>query len=821
MASEGNKIRYIVQTIDTDNIYLYRNPASGSASQIATISGNKKVIASRVSEDKKYYFIPALNAWIPSEKITIVDTVAPVSFTNKEIRNAERRYDLRNDLSSSQEDKLLDPEGTNIDYTVQTKDFNQVYLYRNPNNIATTEVTTAAGNRELRATRLSEDGKFLYIPSMNAWISTTYVNIISRRTPKTVSGVLSSDSVVNVNVDKTTDNSIIDEETKDIRYVVQTRDQSYIFLYRNPTGLSSDQISVIDGNKQMIATKVTEDNKYYYIPALNAWMGTNYATVVSKSAPDRFTDTEVRNITDVNLIETNITTTTTSGGETVNPTWNIIPEKYLTPQQTVNANLAKFDNDGGWHITNNTTTSDTILKASKSTANGGLYVTVGKTNLSGIFGLPYQFAANVDRRLDSSNGRVHSNDDGIGRKFAEKILTRNNLIYLMPCIQDFMTGASNEDRSGAVGALLGQTRNYSGLLGKYARYYTAVNAIDDYYKYVNSMCQSTAIYLGIGNETISVGGASGKAAGFLWQNALEREFQKTIGAVRNIVFYVDGLNSVSESFSNDTRESSLASQVNGLSDEAKELNFVTKSDYGSRVGGALEGATSSVLMGTADALTNGEGILHAILGNSSALMSGGKLAFPELWNDSSYDRSYTINFKFRTPEADPVSIYLNIIVPYIHLIAMTAPHDYAREDNNSNSYREPFLVRATFKGMFAVDMGLITDLSSDRGGEGSWSLDGLPTQLDVSMTIKDLYKSLYISSKQGTSISGGSIPRFYGNDGLTDYLMGLAGVNMAYPLWDRKVDAYLSAYSYSLKNAIGNLGLKLQKNYTDLLDRIF
>ena len=126
-------------------------------------------------------------------------------------------------------------------------------------------------------------------------------------------------------------------------------------------------------------------------------------------------------------------------------------------------------------------------------------------------------------------------------------------------------------------------------------------------------------------------------------------------------------------------------------------------------------------------------LLSNIASNFQTVATGGKLLFPEIWNDSTFSRNFDINIKLRTPDADVVSWYLNIYVPLCHLIALAAGH----QTDNVNGYYSPFLVRAYYKGLFNVDMGIVTDMSITKGKEAAWSIDGLPTEIDVSITIKD------------------------------------------------------------------------------------
>ena len=122
------------------------------------------------------------------------------------------------------------------------------------------------------------------------------------------------------------------------------------------------------------------------------------------------------------------------------------------------------------------------------------------------------------------------------------------------------------------------------------------------------------------------------------------------------------------------------------------------------------------------------------------LLAGGRMIFPEIWSDSSFSRSYSCKMKLISPSGDRLSIFLNILVPIYHLMAMALP-----KQGHGQSYYSPFLVRAYYKGLFNVDMGIITGLNITRGAEGEWTTSGLPTVAEVSFDIKDLYDGLFLS----------------------------------------------------------------------------
>lgn len=427
-------------------------------------------------------------------------------------------------------------------------------------------------------------------------------------------------------------------------------------------------------------------------------------------------------------------------------------------------------------------------------------------NLHGIHGMPYQFMSSVDRRLNGTD---------FGRKYAEKIVGRMPLLFLTPGKQEFMATYNKRDKTTILNALSditsGSSVDIDGLLSKDGRYYTFSFEYVEYFKYVNAMANTVAKLLGIGDKKITIGSYTSKLSSFDWSQAQNSAFSSYFNAAENIVFYMDSNPSISESFSNETRESSLVATVNGLSDQAKELQFLVGgvgSDIGAAMAEDAEGVASS-LQEAAENFANGGGVLANLTSGISTVLSGGKLVFPELWSDSDRSTSYDLSFKFRSPDSDDLSVYLNVIVPWIFLLAMTAPKRY-----DDNSYIAPFLVRAYYKGFFNVDMGIITSLSSEKGKEGAWNASGLPTEINVSMSIKDLYSSLAITS-QSTPID------FVQNTALMDYLCNLAGVDLTKPEPIRQAAIAVMLQGGRMKNWPNKLFGQLEQSISNKLDKLF
>lgn len=441
------------------------------------------------------------------------------------------------------------------------------------------------------------------------------------------------------------------------------------------------------------------------------------------------------------------------------------------------------------------------------------------TNLNGIFGVPYQFMDTVDRRLENTE---------IGRKYADKIVARLPLLFLTPGKQVFMEDFTSEETSTVLSYLTGivtgsSSGNVSELISGKGKYYSFQYDYETYFNYVNTMAWSVAYYMGIADEKISIGGnKSVKIGNFDWRKATSEAFKTYFNASENIVFYLDGLSQVSESYSNSTTESSLASTINGYSDTSREIQFIL-GGQDSVISKLLEGATdatSSIMSSLSSVIGQfGGGILESLASSGiTSVLKGGKIIFPEIWQDFQFDRSYSIDIKLRSPDHDSISIYLNILIPYIHLLALCLPRGV---DDDPNAYSSPFLVKAFCKGMFNVDMGLITSMSVTKGAECCWNDDGLPTQIDISLEIKDLYSSLFMTAYMDGLKKPNYLKNVVCNTSMMDFLANMAGLNLAQMEMGRRVTMFIQLSKSNFMTTPSRIWSRFDQKITNLMDRLY
>lgn len=457
--------------------------------------------------------------------------------------------------------------------------------------------------------------------------------------------------------------------------------------------------------------------------------------------------------------------------------WSIIEDEggiyleNLEPIQTT-ANIVGTDlSSSTLPVTINTEEEEEYSLDNSSTVKYGDYTTSGYfiKDVRGIHGMPYQFMDSVDVRADGYN---------FGRKYSEKIITRMPLLLLTPGKPKFMKSFSKNSKNNILN--YAKNKGFSGTINdllednEQGKLYSFETCYKDYYSYVNPMCQRMSRYLGIHEKTLD----GTQLSKYEWENYANSAFKNFISSKENIAFYIDSDTQISESFSNSTGESMLASPVNSLSDLGREIQFMLGGAAGITLDKLTDDSAFEDFNKWTDKYTSilPKRLISNLKQGFQSVVNGGKMVFPEIWNDSSFSRSYRISIKLRTPDADNLSWFMNIGVPMIHLICLVAPHQLG-----ANGYQSPFLVRGWYKGFFNCDMGIITDMDISKGDKGKWTLDGLPTEVDISFTLKDLYQILFITSDK-------KISDLLANTAMLDYIANMCGINVSKPDLERAID---------------------------------
>ena len=451
-------------------------------------------------------------------------------------------------------------------------------------------------------------------------------------------------------------------------------------------------------------------------------------------------------------------------------------------------------------------------------------------NINGIFGMPYQFLSSVDRRLDSDDDTV------MGRKYAEKVASHLPLLFLTACRPVFMEQFNSKERESVISKLLQNSSLEKGDIEKSGRYYSSEFAYAEYYNIVNIMCSEVAYLCGINEETVNIAGQGEVELGKIdWSKVRNDSFNNYFAAKRSVVLYIDDMTTIQDSISTSTTDSQLASTVNGFADQMKELRFIFGNESAAAKIGEYAGKATTFLTGALDSLGVTGALTGGLISDLSTtgiqtVLEGGKILFPKIWGDSTFSRSYNFTLKLRSPDHDSISIFLNILVPYIHLLAMCLPQSITKGDAaySPNAYNSPFIVRAYAKGLFNIDLGMITDLSVTRGAESQWNDNGLPTQIDINITIEDLYSTLFITNpnQDGSPIGADSLTSFFNldivsNTDMLDFLSNLAGLNVASTGFGRRVELARYLMGGITSRAVSNIYNWFDQSVSNMIRRLF
>ena len=285
----------------------------------------------------------------------------------------------------------------------------------------------------------------------------------------------------------------------------------------------------------------------------------------------------------------------------------------------------------------------------------------------------------------------------------------------------------------------------------------------------------------------------------MWSNFIGGGGLALTEAMRYVGFRVEKSTSSSESASNSTKEPDFLSQVNSAVSAGREANFTASSLAKTGIGKVVKSMidiAGSAVEGFTDTLN--------ITGGIEMLKGAGFLDVPELWSASNFTKSYSFDFQLRTPYGDPISIFYSLYIPLAMMLAGAFPRSVGQ-----NAYTSPFIVRAYCQGMFAIPLGIIDSIHIKRGNaEYGWANASgamLPTEIDVSFTIKDLSPVMHIA------IADGGMKEWLNilgqNSSFQEYMLTLAGTDVAQrtlliQLAKYRKDALLKIFSNNKYNAM-------------------
>jgi len=220
--------------------------------------------------------------------------------------------------------------------------------------------------------------------------------------------------------------------------------------------------------------------------------------------------------------------------------------------------------------------------------------------------------------------------------------------------------------------------------------------------------------------------------------------------------------SANESINNSTQQNPLQATLNGVAaeNEAAKLN----NDQNGGAKNAWE-QLKQASVSKIERLVAGIG-----RGDAGTVISGeGRIALPELWTESSFEKTVSMSFTFKAPYGNDLCVFENVYIPFILLFCMSMPRQIG-----SKTYTSPFIIKCSSPGFFNIPMGIITSMSISRGEDkNNWTAAGRPRSIKVDISVKDISPTMMMSMSRGISL-----PLFLANDGFQGYLNMLGGLSI-------------------------------------------
>ena len=479
---------------------------------------------------------------------------------------------------------------------------------------------------------------------------------------------------------------------------------------------------------------------------------------------------------------------------------------------------------------------------------------LSSVNLAGIIGLPIRYSRLSDLNTKDYYDIINPDDNYsrkaniYGRNYAENTVLYGNMVSLTPCRPKFMGNndgktvaqlLSSMSPTGKEGTL---TAEEQGKLNQAVQQstanasaggptlFTAVPAGSDYSRTVAFALRSAAMLFGVSeddfkkmfdeNELKSIGGAfknpfdyysSERAFSNIFSDIYTVQTNKTsadnntkgvaalLSNMYSIVVYNSGMLESSESISNNVGPSFIDQLVNlPMSEIARDANFLMNSGgvYSEKkddmIGTLNQLSDSRNNTDATQAVKDGVGGVLGIVKSSSSKMFG-SIKLPKIWKGSEYTKTYNVKIKLTSPSPDYLSVFKYIMAELIRLMPLWSPQQWGYYQDTISA---PYLVQVYNRGTMSIENGMVTGVEVNRSPE-TMGLNGLPTELDINLTITDLFPYFSMPSKEDDY----SMARHHAS-GFLPYISTFAGV----PLYRGDTSEFMQSKVQFFKSKVVSIG---------------
>lgn len=305
-----------------------------------------------------------------------------------------------------------------------------------------------------------------------------------------------------------------------------------------------------------------------------------------------------------------------------------------------------------------------------------------------------------------------------------------------------------------------------------------------------------------------------------------------------MIAFMTGKNiSCSETISASTRPNPLMEQLNAESSESsvdsQTGGFRSTSDIAKNmVNAALTGDMSGVIRSVGSFGSKIAMGVAGLVSQMALVKSGGaRIDLPDVWDSSSFSRSYNLSFEAHSPYGHPLCKMETWGIQLAFWLTAALPRQVG-----SFSYVEPFVHRIVMPGKFNLNFAIIESLGIERGDDiNDWSnTDNLPKTVKFNITLKDFQPSILLPQASRSVLKLGYETLFPAS-GFAEYLATVSGLSLSDQMdWKRrfgrafrdfgasirrKVNADIIAKTVYNFNPVQNI-LNIFRPYTDAYDRV-
>lgn len=300
-----------------------------------------------------------------------------------------------------------------------------------------------------------------------------------------------------------------------------------------------------------------------------------------------------------------------------------------------------------------------------------------------------------------------------------------------------------------------------------------------------------------------------------------RTLENLLAHTNYVQFYVDPSSSVNDTASNTTSTSTVESTFDKFSQLGKEMAFLANSagntafyryltDKSGDISDSINAQILESLKGNNNPVNTISGTLQRILSAGTSTIMGDKIVFPEIYQNSKFDKNYSsIVIDLRALYGTKIDYFINVVVPLMHILGLALP-----KQTSANTYTSPFLIKAYIPGVLSCNLGMISQIQVDKNPNGdTFTVDGYPNNIKVTISIQDLYSDL-------TMTPSGDIMLFISNSSLIEYIATNCGINLVTPQLKNRVELAISTVKQSLSMVDQSVNMALFGQMEPLLNSL-